>query len=63
MKTEAIRQAAQEKLESSTLETEDWFAPKIREDIEPLKAFPVSEVVQAGDGGFWVPVYIYVEKD
>ena len=62
VKTLSLQHSAIKKLTTSDLDAYDWSVPKIREDIEPLKAFPVSEIVQAGYGGFWVPVYIYIEK-
>lgn len=42
------------------LDDEDWVVPPIREG-KPLDGLPELPVVHAGDGGIWVPVYIYLK--
>lgn len=50
-----------EKMESSGLEDPDWHIPHVIPG-EPLDGFPEVPAVRAGDGGLWVPVYVYLPK-
>lgn len=45
----------------SGLSDEDWSLPRIK-GAEPLEAFPEVPLVKAGDGGTWVPIYIYLPE-
>lgn len=50
------------KMHSSNLSSPDWFIPQTTDD-EPLNGFPTVPTVRADDGGLWVPVFIYVNKE
>ena len=39
-----------------------WLIPNMAQEA-PLTGFPNVPIVQAGDGGLWVPVYIYIDKE
>ncbi len=44
------------------LDDDDWVTTPISEE-EPMNGFPDVPLVKAGDGGMWVPVYIYIPKE
>jgi hypothetical protein len=43
-------------------DADEWSACPL-EVAAPLDGFPVVPLVQAGDGGLWVPIYVYVSKE
>ncbi len=54
-------QAAADKLVKG-ISDEDWNVAPLP-DMAPLNGFPLVPLVAAGDGGMWVPVYVYVTKE
>ena len=59
-KHDLAQEAVKAKLQESNLEDGDWVVTNV-EDVDPVTAFPKVPIVAAGDGGLWVPVFIYVE--
>lgn len=44
------------------LDDEDWSTAPLAL-AEPRSSFQTTSVVKAGDGGLWVPIYVYVANE
>lgn len=58
-----MSKAYQKKVEAKIelgLSDEDWMLAPLGNRI--LNAMPDCPVVRAGDGGIWVPVYVYISR-